>query len=172
MIILGFDTAIRTSGYGVIKIESFNKVSVLDCGIIKNTQKMRHSECLRRIMGGMKELIKEYSPDEVVLEDAFYSKNVKTAMILSLARGVVIGTAAELDLPVYTYAPKTAKKAVVGTGAGSKEQVAMMLSQILKINIKDIPLDATDALSLAICHGQKRIVSGNSLLEEHLTKRI
>jgi len=154
MIILGVDTAIRCTGYGVIRMNSLNSIDILDCGLIKNGQKLLHSECLRRLSGGTKELIKSYSPDAVSIEDAFYCKNVKTAMILSLARGAVITASAESNLPIYTYSPKTAKKAAVGTGQASKQQVAVMMAAMFNIDISQIPDDATDALALAVCHGQ------------------
>jgi len=157
MIILGIDAAIRCTGYGVIKLNKMSDIEVLDCGIIKNTPKMFHSECLKRISGGIKELIKSFNPDSASIEDAFYGKNIKTSMILSMARGAAIAAVAEYDLPVFTYSPRTAKKAIVGTGKGSKTQIAIMLANLLNINTSDIPRDSTDALALAICHGQNKI---------------
>lgn len=167
MVILGVDTAIRTTGYGVIRMNSLNNIEILDCGVIKNSKKLLHSECLRRLSGGTKELIKTYSPIAVSIEDAFYCKNIKTAMILSLARGAVITATAELGLPIYTYSPKTAKRAAVGLGQASKQQVATMMASMFNIDVSQIPDDATDALSIAICHGQLALrneidlISGN-----------
>ncbi len=152
MIILGIDPAIRCTGYSIIECQSANKIKIIDCGVIKNKQKLRHSECLRRLSGGIGELIKHFSPDYASLEEAFYGKNVKTAMILSLARGAIIAKLADHDILSYEYSPKTAKKAVTGTGNGSKEQIATLLAGIYKLNVNDIPLDATDAIALAICH--------------------
>jgi crossover junction endodeoxyribonuclease RuvC len=164
MIVLGVDTAIRCTGYGVIDIKTFDDITVLDCGIIKNKTKTLHSECMRRIAGGIRELVDTYSPEVAAIEGAFFQKNVKTAMILSLARGAVITVLAENNIPVYEYAPKKAKQAVVGTGMASKEQVASMISAMAGVNIEDMPLDSTDALSLAICHGQTAIRSGGENL--------
>lgn len=154
MIILGIDTAIRCTGYGVINMETINTVKILDCGVIKNSAKLPHSECLRRIAGGIRELIKAFNPEAASIEDAFCSKNIKTAMILSMARGAAICTAAEAGLSVYTYSPKTAKRAMTGSGDATKERIAAMASMMFGINIKDIPLDSTDALALAVCHAQ------------------
>ncbi len=164
MIIIGIDTALRCTGYGIIRMESLNDISILDCGIIKNAQSLLHSECLRRISGGVKTLIKEFKPDIAVLEDAFYRKNVKTAMILSLARGAAITAFAEADIPVYAYSPRIAKKAVTGMGEASKEQVASLLSSMLSIDVSKIPDDSTDALALAICHGQNALRPGMEFL--------
>jgi crossover junction endodeoxyribonuclease RuvC len=115
---------------------------------------MPHSECLRRLSGGIRELIETYKPDTASIEDAFMSRNVKTAMILSLARGAVIATLAENNIPVYAYSPKSAKKAAVGNGAASKQQVAVMMASLFNIDVSQIPEDSTDALAIAMCHGQ------------------
>jgi crossover junction endodeoxyribonuclease RuvC len=154
MIILGIDTAIRCTGYGVIDMRTVSDVRILDCGVIKNSAKIPHSECLRRLAGGIRELITTYKPDTASIEDAFCGKNIKTAMVLSLARGAVIAEVANSSLPIYAYSPRTAKKAVTGTGQASKSQIALIMSSMLKLELKDIPLDATDALAIAICHGQ------------------
>ncbi len=154
MIILGIDTAIRCTGYGVVSMPDFKNIGILDCGVIKNTQKMPHSECLRRIGGGIRELIKRFSPETAAIEGAFVDRNIKTAMILSLARGAAIYTCAEAGVSVFEYSPKVAKRAITGTGNASKEQIAAMIAGMLNIEVKDIPRDSTDALALAICHGQ------------------
>ncbi len=167
MIILGVDTAIRCTGYGVIKMNSLSDIEIIDCGVIKNKPKMLHSECLRRIAGGTRELIKAYSPDSVAIEDAFCGRNIKTAMILSIARGAVITTSAEADLPIYTYSPKTAKRAAVGMGQASKQQVATMMAAMFNIDISNIPDDATDALSIAVCHGQLAMRSGIDMIKDN-----
>ncbi len=155
MIVLGVDTAIRCTGYGIIEMSSVNgKLKVLDCGVIKNKSTMPHSECLRRIAGGIRQLIAEFKPSALSIEDAFFAKNVKTSMILSMARGAVITVSAEASIPVYVYSPKTAKRGVTGSGNSSKEQVASMISAMSGISIAEIPLDSTDALALALSHIQ------------------
>ncbi|NQZ56129.1 MAG: crossover junction endodeoxyribonuclease RuvC [Lentisphaeraceae bacterium] len=151
MIFLGIDTSLRSTGYGVIKI-SGNSVSALDCGVIKNKASLTQLECLHRISGGITQLIKLYKPNEIVIEGAFVHKYPKTALILGMARGAALAAAAAFELPTYEYAPKKAKLAVTGNGNASKEQVAFMMAQILKVDIKNINDDATDALALCICH--------------------
>lgn len=153
MIIVGIDTAIRCTGYGVVKIQRGGKIAVLDCGVIKNKTKAPHSECLRRLYGGINEICKSFQPEVAALESAFYQKNVKTAMILSYAKGAVMTALANNAIPAYAYAPKKAKQAVVGTGTASKEQVASVIASMTGLNLDQIPLDATDALAIAICHG-------------------
>ena len=151
MIILGIDTALRCTGYGVVEVNGKN-YRAIDCGVIKTAQKESHSECLRRLSGGIQELIDNYSPEIASIEGIFYMKNAKTAMILGMARGSVVSVLAKHRIPTYEYAPKRAKQAITGHGSASKQQVATVLSSMLNLNISDIPDDATDALSLAICH--------------------
>lgn len=169
MIILGIDTAIRVTGYGVIEMNSLQNVRALDCGIIKNKTTDRHSECMRRIAGGIQTLIDAFHPEQISIEDAFYHENVKTAMVLSLARGAAITTAAQNQVPVFAYAPKKIKKAVFGNGAATKQQMAIVLAAMLKIKIENIPLDATDALAMALCHGQ---LVHSPLAEQLLPKQV
>lgn len=156
---LGIDTALRTTGFGVIDVCG-KKMSAVDCGVIKTKKGEPLSECLRRLAGGMRELVQTYAPDVGVIEGAFYCHNVHTAMMLGSARGAVISTLAELAIPLYEYAPRKVKQSVCGYGNASKEQVALMISRILNVHVKDVPDDATDALALAVCHAQMLAVAG------------
>ncbi len=153
MIILGIDTAIRKTGYGVIEMTSASKIRILDCGVIANKAGLPHSECLRRLYGGVEELVRSFRPDAASMESAFVSRNIRTAMILSLARGAVIASLAGLSIPVYEYSPKSAKRAATGNGSASKKQVAAVLASICQLDVSTIPDDSTDALALAVCHG-------------------
>ncbi len=152
MIVIGVDTAIRKTGYGVIEMVTPSELKVLDCGVIANKASLPHSECLRRISGGIRELTEQFHPDAASIESAFVSRNIKSAMILSLARGAAIARLAELGVPVFEYSPKTAKRSATGTGEASKEQVAALIAAMGHLDIRDIPNDATDALALAMCH--------------------
>jgi len=169
MIILGIDTAIRCTGYGVIDIRHGGYLEIMDCGVIKNKPKAPHSECLRRLFAGINELCNTFNPDVAALESAFYQKNINTAMILSYARGAMMTALVNNSVPMYAYAPRKAKKSVVGTGAASKIQVATMIAAMTRLNIDKIPMDSTDALAIAICHGQIALLPnaeeflGNSL---------
>ncbi len=153
MRILGIDTAIRCTGYGVVDFLE-GAPRIVDCGLIKNKPSAPHSECLRRLGGGVRELVRNFHPDSAALESAFYSKNIKTSMILSYARGAIMLVLAENSIPSFAYAPRKAKMAVGGNGASSKEIIAQILASMLSIDASEIPLDATDAIAIAICHGQ------------------
>ena len=153
IVILGVDTAIRCTGYGVVAMTAPGKFKILDCGVIKNSAKLLHSECLRRLAGGIRELVATHHPTVASIEGVFLGRNIKTAMTLSLARGAVIATLAELGVPVFQYAPSVAKRTAVGRGDATKEQVALMMSAFCSVDVAGIPNDSTDALALAICHG-------------------
>ncbi len=163
MVILGIDTAIRKTGYGVLDMNGAGTARILDCGLIRNGASLPHSECLRRLVGGIRELIERYRPEAASIEAAFVSKNIRTAMILSLARGAVIATLAERGIPVYEYSPMNAKRAATGRGDAPKEQVASLMAAICGLDeTSGIPDDATDALALAYCHGNLQLRAGGA----------
>ena len=164
MIVIGIDTAMRKTGYGVLRMNSATDIEILDCGVIHNSAKLLHSECLRRLSGGIRELIEGYHPDVASIESAFVSRNMRTGMILSLARGAVIATLAENKIPVYEYSPKTAKRAATGNGSADKQQVATVIASICRLDVTDIPNDSTDALALAMCHGTLALSVGGDVL--------
>ena len=149
--ILGIDPALRCTGYGILDTDP-TAVRAIDCGVIRTPPKQPLSECLRRLAGGIAELIGSYRPDVLVLEGGFYSRNARTAMVLGCARGVVIAGAATHDLPVYEYAPRRVKQAVCGYGNADKKQVASILCQLTGLNPEQLVSDATDALAVAFCH--------------------
>ena len=156
MIVLGIDPAIRTTGYGVVEADlTSGEIKILDCGIIANTPKMAHSECVRRLYGGVAELLNLWHPDCAVLEDPFVGRNAKTAIILGMARGAILASFATNNLPAYSYSPTVAKRAATGFGGAEKERIAYLLSAEFGIEVDRIPLDSTDALALAICHIHK-----------------
>ena len=168
MIILGLDPAIRTTGYGVVKMLPGKKAEILDCGVIKNTPQMPHSECVRRLAGGIRELITVFKPDCASMESPFVGDNAKTAIILGMARGAILCALAENNIPAYAYAPIVAKRAVTGLSHARKEQVALMMANEFNIAVSDIPDDATDALALALCHGDKALQTRINLLGKPL----
>ena len=156
MIVLGLDPAIRTTGYGVVEFDG-SCWRILDCGVIKNTSSMPHSECVRRLYGGVTELVAGFHPDAASIEDPFCGHNASTAIILGMARGAILSALAVNNVPAYSYSPTKAKKAAVGSGSAAKEQVAVMMSATFAIESSMIPLDATDALALAVCHAQRAV---------------
>ncbi len=148
--VLGIDTSLRSTGVGVVEAQG-STLKAVDFGFLKTSPKWRHSECLKTIADGIGEMIAKTHPTAVAIEGAFFFKNAKTAMVLGEARGVAIATCAAAGLPVYEYAPRRVKQAVVGVGGADKKQVARMMMTLLGLSA--VPqADAADALALAICH--------------------
>ena len=153
--IIGLDTALRCTGWGMLDVRG-NQLKAVDCGVIKNSPKTAISDCLRRLAGGVRELVELYHPAIAVIEGGFFCRNVKTAMVLGSARGVVIAVLAEAGIPIHEYAPRRVKQAVVGFGAATKEQIQRMVATQLALTSPP-PEDAADALAIAICHLHNRV---------------
>ena len=151
MKIIGIDTALRCTGYGLLEV-SGKRYAAIDCGVITNSRKAPISECLRRLASGVQEIISSFQPHAAAIEGGFYFKNAKTAMVLGMTRGVVVAILAQSKIPIYEYAPRRAKQTVVGYGNATKEQVACCMAQMLALNTVDIPNDSTDAMAVAMCH--------------------
>lgn len=152
--VLALDVALRCTGYGVVDADGRGGFRAVDCGVIRTSPKERLSECLRRLAGGIRELIDLYHPETAAIEGGFFFKNARTAMVLGAARGVAMAWLAERDVPIYEYAPRRVKQAVCGFGNAGKAQVALVVATRLGLNVADIKDDATDALALALCHAQ------------------
>lgn len=153
---LGIDTSLRSTGVAVVEARG-NALVAVECGALKVPAGWPISECLRRIAEGIGAVIERTSPQAVALEGAFFSKNAQTAMILGEARGAAIATCAARGLPVYEYAPRRVKQALVGFGGAEKDQVRRMVMKLL--NLREEPQeDAGDALAIAICHLNSRSV--------------
>jgi crossover junction endodeoxyribonuclease RuvC len=150
MRVLGIDTALRSTGVGVVE-GTGARLTVVECGRIRNTAALPLSACLHRLQAGILESIARTRPDAVAIEDIFFCKNVRTAMILGEARGAVIAACAGAGLPIFEYSPRRVKQAVVGFGAADKSQVRKMVMAILGLR-EEPQEDAGDALAIAICH--------------------
>jgi crossover junction endodeoxyribonuclease RuvC len=134
----------------VVESRGTRLVSV-EFGPVRTPARRPVSECLTRLAAGLREVIARTQPAAAGIEGAFYFKNARTAMVLGQARGVAIAACAELGVPVYEYAPRRVKQAVVGYGGASKEQVRRMVMSLLALE-EEPQEDAGDALALAICH--------------------
>ncbi len=150
-IILGIDPGTSITGYGVIKTDGTCPVLVT-IGSIDLTKFDDHYLKLKHIFERTTGIIDEYHPDELAIEAPFYGKNVQSMLKLGRAQGAAIAAALNRSLPIYEYAPRKIKMSITGQGAASKEQVASMLMNILKFQLAEIKLDATDGLAAALCH--------------------
>lgn len=148
MRILGIDPGTGRIGYGVL--DYFSTVQVVDCGLIRATEAERPARLLA-IHSGVRELIQTYKPDLLALEKLFFNKNIKTAMAVSEAIGVILLAAEHLQIPVREYTPPQVKEVVVGSGRAKKHEVKGMLEILFGMKIKG-PDDVADALAVAYCH--------------------
>ena len=148
--ILGIDPGSRRTGYGVIDMAGAN-MNYVTSGIIRMS-KGTLPERLQIIFDGLSQLIQEYKPQVMAIEEVFLARNPSAALKLGQARGAAILSGTNAQLPVSEYAAKSIKLAVVGTGAADKKQVQMMVTSLLKLPAEPSE-DAADALAVAICHG-------------------
>ncbi|MCC5849765.1 MAG: crossover junction endodeoxyribonuclease RuvC [Verrucomicrobia bacterium] len=151
--ILGIDTSLRSTGIGVLTSDGFRH-QVVTYGTITAPRTWPLSRCLNNLREKLEEIISAEKPVVAAVEGIFFCKNVKTAVILGQARGVVIATCTAAGLPVYEYAPRSVKQGVVGRGAADKSQVAQMVKVLL--GLPEVPQnDAADALAIAHCHANQ-----------------
>lgn len=154
MIIVGIDTSLRSTGYGVLETCG-SRMKALDFGNIRNSPGLPLTQCLVAIYAKVNELIETYRPDVMSIESVIYGKNAGTMLVLGEARGAVLTAAAVAGLPVYEYEPRRMKKAICGNGLAEKDQIQRMVKTLL--SMQDLPQnDAADALGLAICHANSR----------------
>jgi crossover junction endodeoxyribonuclease RuvC len=159
-IILGIDPGIADTGYGIIKA----KGSCLTClvyGSIKTAAKLDLITRLEMLYKELGKIIKKYQPDYAAVEQLFFNKNVRTALTVGEARGVVLLTLKQHDLAVFEYTPAQVKSAVTAYGQASKLQVQKMVKLILNLSALPQPDDAADALAIAICALNCRLCQKN-----------
>ncbi|MFL2918863.1 MAG: crossover junction endodeoxyribonuclease RuvC [Thalassobaculaceae bacterium] len=148
--LLGLDPGLRRTGWGVIEVEGNHLIHIAN-GVVSSDSEKTIAERLVQLHSGILNLVRQFQPEEVAAEETFVNKNPESTLKLGLARGAVLLAPALLGIPVSEYAPNRVKKAVVGAGHASKNQVQVMVGNILpKILITNE--DAADALAVAICH--------------------
>lgn len=143
--ILGIDPGVTATGYGIIENDS-----VLTIGVIRPSPRFGLQEKLYRIFINLKEILDRWRPDVAVMEEVIYHRNVKSALSLGAARGVVLVALREAGVPVQEISPTTLKLSVTGNGRASKSQVAFMVGQLLKLDVEGVPDHITDALACAL----------------------
>jgi crossover junction endodeoxyribonuclease RuvC len=150
LLVLGIDPGTAITGYGLV--EQGDELELIACGAITTPAGMPLPERLLAIHNQLGELIRTYRPEAVAVEELFFSKNVRTAMSVGHARGVILLTAAEAGLPIYQYKPSEVKQAVAGYGAATKDQMQEMVRLLLDLETVPTPDDAADAIAIAVCH--------------------
>lgn len=156
MRILGIDPGSRYTGFGVIDFSGFNHYSYVVSGVIKTNPKDNLPLKIHTLATSVQEIIDTYRPDEVAIEQVFININSAASLVLGQARGGILTAVSLKEIPIHEYTALQVKKAVVGNGKASKEQVQHMLVNMLKLSA--IPAaDAADAIAVALTHSLKTL---------------
>lgn len=149
---LGIDPGTAVTGYGVVSGEPFGSLSLIECGVIRTTAHDPLPVRLRELYEDVSGLIARHKPDCVSVEDIFYARNVRTTVVLGHARGVILLAAELAGIGIFEYPPAEIKKAVVGRGGATKEQVQFMVTRLLRLKSTPRPSDAADGAAAALAH--------------------
>ena len=152
MIVLGIDPGTAATGYGVVRGDDSGRVSLVECGVIRTRARAPLAARLRELHDGVTELVARHRPDAIAVEDVFYARNVRTTVVLGHARGVILLAGEQAGIPINEFPPAEIKKAVVGTGAATKEQVQFMLTRLLRLKAVPQPSDAADGVAAALTY--------------------
>jgi len=150
VIVLGVDPGTQVTGYGVVSGANANTMSLIECGVIRTQARDPLPARLREIHDGITELLERYKPDVLSIEDVFYARNVRTTVTLGHARGVILLAGEQHGVRVHELTPTAIKKAVVGSGAATKEQVQFMIMRLLRLKTAPKPSDAADGVAAAL----------------------
>lgn len=149
--VIGVDPGLTITGFGILDYKG-GQIRTVAFGTIKPPAKESLPNRLEYLNSHMTELLEKFEPNAFAIEDTFFSQNVKSALLLGQARGVLLLAAASKGIPSMDYAPRKVKQSVVGNGAADKIQVQYMVQQILKMDEPPKPLDVSDALAIGLCH--------------------
>lgn len=161
VVILGIDPGVAIVGYGVLEFHA-GTFRCLEYGCITTEAHQLLENRLSEIYAGMQELIDRHHPDCISIEELFFNNNQKTAVDVAQARGVILLSANQKNVPIYEYTPLQVKSSIVGYGRAEKQQVMYMVRQYLHMKETPKPDDAADAIAIAICHG-------NSIMHSYST---
>lgn len=151
--ILGIDPGLHITGWGVVDFDGY-RLKYVSHGTIVTSSKDGISDRLGYIFKEMSNIVEEYSPKEVGIEQVFVNMNPLSSLKLGMARGTLICCAGVLNLKVFEYTPNAIKKTIVGAGHATKDQISIMVQKLL--NCGSVKLDAADALAIAICHAHHK----------------
>lgn len=153
MIILGIDPGIATLGYGVIEKDDRGGFRAIDCGVVTTPKEEGLPVRLAMLEEGVAKILDTFHPDEVAMEELFFTKNITTGIAVAHARGVALLTCVKACGRLYEYTPMQIKQAITGYGRADKKQIQATVASILKLPFIPKPDDAADALAIALCHG-------------------
>ncbi len=151
MRVLGLDPGTATTGYGIVDAED-GELTAVTYGAITTPAKMAMPYRLQMIQQELQQLIDEFQPDTAGIEEVFFGRNVTTAITVGQARGVLMLTLVNAGIPIGEYSPPKIKDAVTGYGKADKQQVQLMVRNLLDLTETPRPDDAADGLAVAITH--------------------
>jgi crossover junction endodeoxyribonuclease RuvC len=152
MIVLGVDPGLSLTGWGLVSASGRNALSMVNYGCVKTTPDQPLTERLKTIHLTLQQIMQEYRPSAMAIEELFFSKEARTVAAVSQARGVILLTAAMNGVPVNEYNPRHIKIAITGYGSADKHQMQHMVKLLLRLKEIPRPDDAADALAMAMCH--------------------
>lgn len=152
MKVLGIDPGTAVLGYGVVESGAGRHPRLVECGTLTTQARDPLPARLRVIHDGTGALLARHRPDALAVESAFYGRNVRTTVVLSHARGVILLAAEEAGVSIAEYSPAQVKKTIVGRGAALKPQVGYMVMQLLRLRSAPAPADAADGVAVALTH--------------------
>ncbi len=153
MIILGVDPGIATLGYGVIEKDERGGFRAIACGVVTTPKDEGLPVRLAMLEEGVQKVLDTYRPDEVAMEELFFSKNITTGIAVAHARGVALLACVKQCGKLYEYTPMQVKQALTGYGKADKKQIQTVVTSMLRLPSIPKPDDAADALAIALCHG-------------------
>ena len=166
MLVLGIDPGTAVTGYGLVREDRNGRgaaglgMRLIECGVIRTKPRDPLSTRLHEIHQGVSDLIARHHPDHLAVEDVFYSRNVRTTLALGHARGVVLLAGEIAGLAIHEFPPAEVKKAIVGNGSATKEQVQFMLARLLRLSAAPEPADASDGVAAAVTYVLTAHISG------------
>ena len=152
MIIVGLDPGLATLGYGVIEKDARGNCRAVDCGVVLTPKEEGLPVRLAMLEEGINKILQKYQPDEVAVEELFFSKNITTGIAVAHARGVALLACVKHCGKLYEYTPMQIKQALTGYGKADKKQMQSVVTSLLKLKAVPKPDDAADALAVALCH--------------------
>lgn len=151
-LILGVDPGTAVTGYGVVARQPGGRVHLVECGVIRTSSTLPLPRRIREVYEGIIDLLDRHRPHAAAVEDVFQGKNVRSALTLGHARGAILLAITLGEIPLAEYTASEIKKAVTGTGMATKDQVAFMVQQQLRLKAPPSPADAADGVAAALCH--------------------
>ncbi|MDP6257927.1 MAG: crossover junction endodeoxyribonuclease RuvC [Rhodospirillales bacterium] len=154
MRLLGIDPGLRNTGWGIIESDG-NRLTYVGDGVVKSDAALSLAERLVQLHDGLTQILEDFQPAEVAVEETFVNVNAASTLKLGQARGIALFVPSKFGLPVAEYSPNLVKKSLVGSGHAAKEQVQMMIKTLLP-GCDFQSTDSADALAIAICHAHHR----------------